>query len=67
MSEHLARTLARGEAVNLANAYDEDVYCLGYLVIEMMTGIPGVHSQKNLGLALERAAQGYSKKLVNLV
>jgi hypothetical protein len=67
MSEHLARALARGEFVNIANACDEDMYCLGYLVLEMMTGTPGTQAQKNVGLALEVAGKCYSKKLVGLV
>lgn len=40
MSNSLKMMIGRGENVYHSLAFDEDVYCLGYSVLFMMTGTP---------------------------
>lgn len=48
-------------------ALDEDVYCLGYVCLAMMTGLDTLHIKKNIHGCLLEVQARYSHKLLNLV
>lgn len=67
MSDYMRRISQKNETIDLSTAYDEDIYCFGYTLIVMMTGLSFGQVHKNSHILLEQSTANYSKKLLNLV
>lgn len=67
MSDYLKIRIGRGENIHASLAFDEDIYCLGYSILYMMTGYPQLQIKQNMHSVLGEVGKRYSEKLINLV
>ena len=67
MSDYLKIRIGRGEYINTSLAFDEDIYCLGYAILYMMTGYSQFQIKQNLHSVFAGLAKRYSEKLISLV
>lgn len=67
MSNYMRKISQKSEMIDLSIACDEDIYCFGYTLIAMMSGLSLGQIQKNSHVLLEQCMGSHSKKLVNLV
>ena len=67
VSDGMRKILSRKAIIDLDLIYDEDIYCFGYTILFVMTGVKPSRIKKLLPSLMEDCRRKYSKKLVGLV
>lgn len=67
MSQRMKQLLAQAGILDLPICYDEDVYCLGYTILQLMTGATPQNAFRNCKQIIAKCSLRYSTKLIWLI